>query len=434
MAPSIILAANKHHTPRAPLAVLGYCLTQSQFLAPLWKPVHLTSKVYRHRPTEKLQDILVAILAGCRSLSQVNTRLRPDKALAQAWERPQFADQSTLSRTLDSLESAHIEQLRIGHLALLKQYSHLRHHDWQKPLMLDIDATSLLASKRAEGSRKGWVSGHKNRYCRHVLRFMLAGYHETLLSLVFAGDRHGFEHFKPAMHALQRHWPWSRAQRQRIILRADAGLGTDSNVRYSLRLGFQILMKMYSGRRTQAWQRQTQEAAWIADPQHPHRWMAPVSHTWPFGPRVQAYLLRWQNRTQKLQHATLLTTLPCADAPFSLWDLYDGRGASEIEFRADKSGLKLHLRRKHHLTAMEAWVILTDIAHNLLSWLRSWCLADSAFAAFGPKRFVEDLLTIPGHLCFEEGQLVKVTLDANHPYAPGMASALHNMLKCFDLA
>jgi hypothetical protein len=144
-----------------PLAALGYCLTHSDVLRALWSNLTLDMKTYTHTPTAKLQDILVAILAGCRSLAQVNSRLRPDRVLAHAWQRPSFADQSTLSRTLDALHPSHIDQLRAGNLQLLQQFSQLRHHPWTQAVIVDIDPTSLLTSKRAEGSHKGWVSGKK---------------------------------------------------------------------------------------------------------------------------------------------------------------------------------------------------------------------------------------------------------------------------------
>ncbi|MBN1876005.1 MAG: transposase [Anaerolineae bacterium] len=252
MSVKICLEPVKEQTCFAPLGVVGYCLTCSGLLQPLWSKVELQMKHYTHAPQDKLQDVLVAIMAGCRSLNQVNTRIRPDIVLAQAWQREVFAEQSNLSRLLDALAGQPIAQLRAGSLQLLRQHSQLRHHNWNRLLMLDVDPTSLLTSKHAEGSRKGWVSGQRNQYCRHVIRFMLAGYHENLLSLAYPGNRHGYEYFKPALITLLEQWPWSRQQRQQIIIRSDAEQGTDANVSYILWCGFQVLMKGYSGRRTQA--------------------------------------------------------------------------------------------------------------------------------------------------------------------------------------
>ncbi|RKY68538.1 MAG: hypothetical protein DRQ24_11585 [Candidatus Latescibacterota bacterium] len=149
------------------------------------------------------------------------------------------------------------------------------------------------------------------------------------------------------------------------------------------------------------------------------------------GRRLDSYLLRWLDAKQKFVYATLLTTLPYP--VFTQWNVYNGRGGAETEIRSDKSGLKLHQRRKHSLNAQEAWIVLTDIAHNLLAWLCPWMLAGSAFEAFGPKRLVYDLLNIPGQLFFEDGRLTKVALWKTHPYADEMRLCLHNLLATFDL-
>jgi hypothetical protein len=253
------------------------------------------------------------------------------------------------------------------------------------------------------------------------------------LSLAYPGDRHGYEYVKPALARLLGEWPWTRAQRGRVILRADAEQGTDSAVAYYLWAGFQVLVKGFSGRRALAWAARTPEGAWQADPARPDRWLAPAPERLRLGRRLEAYLLRWRGAGDKLAHAILLSTL--GRPPFETWALYDRRGAMEVEIRADKSGLRLASRRKHSLAAQEAWLVLTDIAHNLLAWSGGWMLAGSAFAGFGPQRLVEDLLTIPGRLTFDErGRLERVALKASHPYAGEMQSCLHTLLKTFDLA
>lgn len=156
MATDIRLVAMPEETGFAPLGMLGYCLTRSKFLEPVWAKLDLPIKAVDHEPEEKLQDILVSILMGCRSVSQVNTRLRPDLALARAWGRPQFAEQSVLARTLDAFESDHIAQLRQGFDVLLRQESQVFRHPFSNEwLYLDIDLTPLPSSKHAEGSTKG---------------------------------------------------------------------------------------------------------------------------------------------------------------------------------------------------------------------------------------------------------------------------------------
>lgn len=414
-----------------PLAVVGYCLTKSEVLQPIWDSLQIEMKTVCHTPMEKVQDVLVAIMAGCQTLAAVNTKLRPERALALAWQRRQFAEQSTLSRVLDALNTTQIEQLRAANTSLLRQYSQLRHHKWAQPIILDIDPTSLITSKHAQGSRKGWVSEGRNRYCRHVIRFTLAGYHESLLSLTYPGNGHGYEYCKPALKQLLQLWPELADHAPQLIIRSDAEQGTDKNISYILWLGCQVLMKGYSGTRTNAWVARTQVADWLTDPDGKERWMAVAPVQLRLGRHTDSYLLRWLGPKNKLAHATLHTTLTYPTFP--LWNLYNGRAVTEIEIRADKSGLKLHLRRKHSLTAQEAWVILTDIAHNLLAWLHPWMLADTAYSEFGPKRIVNELLTIPGHVFIDNDRLEKVTLWRSHPYASEMRLCLENLLKTFDL-
>ena len=84
--PTIVrLTEMPNETVFAPLAVLGYCLVRTQFLAPVWADLDLALKAVDHNPIDKLQDVVLSILAGCRAIFQVNTRLRPDLALAYAW-------------------------------------------------------------------------------------------------------------------------------------------------------------------------------------------------------------------------------------------------------------------------------------------------------------------------------------------------------------
>ena len=162
MRPAIQLIAMSEETTFVPLGVLGYCLTRTDFRHPVVAGVELPLKTVQHTPANKLLDVLISILAGCRAITQVNTRLRPDLALAQAWGRDRFADQSTQARTLDRFTMVQVAQLRQGSETLFRRESRTLHHpfadDW---LWLDIDLTPLPASKRAEESTKGKISPKK---------------------------------------------------------------------------------------------------------------------------------------------------------------------------------------------------------------------------------------------------------------------------------
>jgi hypothetical protein len=160
--PLLGLCHMKGNTSFAPLAALGYYLRERDFFAPIRQEVKLEMKTVEHEPQAKLIDCLVSILAGCRSIGQVNLRLRPDAALAAAWGRRQFAEQSTLWETLDAFTGENVEQLRAALTTIYRREAKaLRHLASPQGLTVDFDLSGLPASPRAEGSTKGYFSGKK---------------------------------------------------------------------------------------------------------------------------------------------------------------------------------------------------------------------------------------------------------------------------------
>ncbi len=144
-----------------PLAVLGYALRQAGVLQPL-AGLQLPIKTRAHTPADKLIEGLVLILAGGRALDQVNLLLQPNRGLAQAWGQGQFAEQSTVSDTLNALDAAAIGQLQHAFRHITRAWSQACRHDFRRGMLwLDGDLTGLPSSRRAEGASKGFFSGKK---------------------------------------------------------------------------------------------------------------------------------------------------------------------------------------------------------------------------------------------------------------------------------
>lgn len=144
-----------------PLAALGYALRRAEVLQPLAE-IELPIKAIEHTPVDKLMEGLVLILAGGRATAQANLLLRPNRGLARAWGQEQFAEQSTLSDTFDALSDAEVEALRTGFASMTQSWSQVCRHDFRRGgLILDGDLTGLPASRRAQGSQKGYFAGKK---------------------------------------------------------------------------------------------------------------------------------------------------------------------------------------------------------------------------------------------------------------------------------
>lgn len=160
--PRFSLAQLDSYTRFAPLVALGYFIREQELLSPLFSRIKFPTHLHTVHPTAALIDLWVSILAGCRSVSQINTQIRPDRLLAQAWGRECFCEQSTIARVLDACQSEQVSQLRAGIQAVHRWIGQATRHPWElAPLVVDIDLTGLPAGRQAEGSTKGYFSGKR---------------------------------------------------------------------------------------------------------------------------------------------------------------------------------------------------------------------------------------------------------------------------------
>lgn len=212
------------------------------------------------------------------------------------------------------------------------------------------------------------------------------------------------------------------------MLRSDAGFGGDANVNHALNAHWQVLAKGKGGRRPQAYARQVALQDWQALGQG--RWVAQASAPPTYVCPTQHLVLRWQTEAGVLKYSTVVCSV-MEWTPAEIIACYDDRGACETEIQADKGGLKLERRRKKHLAAQEALILLTDIAHNLLAWTPHWMFPAEPLAEFGTTRLTEDVLSLPGRLLFHQERLVEVQLNQLHPYAAEVATGLEWLLSHF---
>ena len=148
------------NTQYAPLAAIFAHYQQNQVLQPL-AGVNIASKKRDFSPESKIQQLVLSILTGCQTLSEVNTKLKHEVCLAKALGWSRFADQSTLSRLLDGLTQKQIEQLRTAKTQIWRSQSETIQHDWRGYLWLDYDLSGLPCSYRAEESQRGYFSDKK---------------------------------------------------------------------------------------------------------------------------------------------------------------------------------------------------------------------------------------------------------------------------------
>jgi len=148
------------NTAYAPLvALFAYYQCEKVFL-----PLEQVANPAKERDftlSDKLIQILLSIMAGCTTLSEVNFKLKQEIGLVSVWGWKGIADQSSLSRTLDGLSLKQIEEIRQAITEIWRTFSQAYHHNWHGYLCLDFDLSGLPCSAQAEASQKGFFSDKK---------------------------------------------------------------------------------------------------------------------------------------------------------------------------------------------------------------------------------------------------------------------------------
>ena len=161
MPPQFDLTDQPFNTSFAPLCALGHALWERGELDSLRTFGAIPEKSCVHTPGEKLLDAFLVILAGYPSLYLLNTALRPDPLLAQAWHRSALADQSSVSRTLDACTPDALTALRTVSADFWRRHSQVAQHDWRRRLILDLDLTPFTRVRKPKRApRAMWVKKH----------------------------------------------------------------------------------------------------------------------------------------------------------------------------------------------------------------------------------------------------------------------------------
>lgn len=207
-------------------------------------------------------------------------------------------------------------------------------------------------------------------------------------------------------------------RRKRTVVRTDGGAGSDAHIRWLLARHYHVMLKGMANRRAKALAKQVRR--W--DPFEDY-WLGEVPPPVDYGRPVRVFVKR-RRKQETFYHSYYVSTLslPCKSRFMAL---YNRRGAAEVEqFRSDKGGLQLDVRRKHNFWAQKGFILLSDLAHNLLADFHHRALRGSRFETYGLKRIVRDLMATPGKLVFEQGKLVRVELLSKKQFAQDLALCL----------
>lgn len=423
-------------SPRASLAMTGMCIQQMGIWETIGQHVTIQQKVITHTPLEKLQDAFINIMAGGHGLVEVNTRVRTDLGLLQAFGRSCSAEQSTISDTLNSCTERNVDQMRAALQTIYRQYGQgYAHHYGKGWQLLDIDMTGMPAGRQGEGVEKGYFAKQKNRRGRQLGRVVATRYDEIITERLYSGkiqlNRSLCQLVQDAESVLE----LNPGLRRRTILRVDGGGGSDKDINWLLGRHYHILVKVRNWRRAE---RLCQSVtAWHPDPKISNREVGWVEQPHEYNQPTRQLAIRTRKQNGKWRYHVLVFNLTdemlfwLSDIPDSQTSTpatallaalyaYDRRsGAAETTIKGSKQGLGLTKRNKKRFEAQEMLVLLAQLAYNLISWTRNGLAAQlSPLARWGMLRMVRDAFHIAGRIEFSpDGDIRQITLNQVHNLA-----------------
>src|ERR1041384_4760737 len=127
---------NSRHCGHASLAAIGNYLHHIDLLAPIKEKVRIKQKTVKYTPFDKLRDAFVLLLTGAQRMVEINTKLRADPVLCQAFGIPGCAEQSVVQDTLDACTDENVVQMQQAVNAIFRKQSRAYRHDYKKQWQL----------------------------------------------------------------------------------------------------------------------------------------------------------------------------------------------------------------------------------------------------------------------------------------------------------
>lgn len=413
-----------YDSSHASLCLLGTYLRRSGFFQPLEDQVQIQQKTLKYTPVQKLEMFFVALLAGAKAVSQTNITLGVDPALYTAFGLPGCADQSVIAATLDAATPDDVAALQAALTKTFCCYSQARRHDCsQEILVLDVDLSPLPASRRAEGSTRGYMGRCRSKTGRKLVRVRAAEYQETVWETVVPGrTAESLPVLQEALTQAERllglegEDDAAQIKRGQVEIRLDSGWGSEPIITWLLARGYQVTGKFKSSSRVRKLVRR------ITDWQptsSPGREVGVVPEPVLFSRPLAQYAVRTPSKehTSGYYQAVLFTTRTALGMG-EVVDHYDGRAGIEADLKSDKRGLGLAVVRKGRLAAQMLVVLLMQLAHNVLIWARQWLVAQAPrLRGCGIVRLVQEVWAVPGRIKLSEQNIQRVRLCRDHPRA-----------------
>ena len=436
---------------RASLGAVGVYMRHRKMWRVIERHVHIKQKVLKHKPTDKILDAFINILAGGHGLVEVKTRVKPDEPLQRAFGRQGCADQSTISDTFNACTAENVKQMRQALQELHRTHSLGYQHNYEQGLqVLDLDMTGMPSGHQGEGATKGYFSRKRGRRGRQLGRVLATQYDEIVIGQLFPGKVQLTRSLRQLVAAADKVLALDQDKRKQTLIRVDGGGGKDKDINWLLARGYHVLTKVNNWKRAAKLARSVTE--WHTDPKtgdrqvgwvtDPHAYVRPTHQLAVRTPKKDNSWLYWVLVfTLSDEQLCWLARRPMVHEPtpeqrlFVPLYAYDLRsGGVENSIKNSKQGLGLTKRNKRSFVAQEMLVLSAQLAYNLLSWLRNHLAVHyPRLRSYGPLRMVRDVLQITGKFRLDsQGRILEIVLNQAHPLAKPFERAVSTVLAWDD--
>src|SRR5947207_4017927 len=272
----------KRFTGCATLAAIGIKLRELKVFQPIEQTVQIGQKTIKDRPSAKLYDAFISLLAGAHGLVEINTRLRADAALQHAFGRSRCAEQSVVQDTLNACTAQNVKQMEQAMDMIYRQHSQGYQHDYQADYqVLDVDMSGLPCGPKAAFATKGYFAKQRNRRGRQLGRVLASHYGEVVVDRLFDGKTQLTRALQPLVLAAETTLHLDQGKRSLTIVRMDAGGGSLDDVNWRLSRGYLVHGKDYSGQQAKRLASTVEHR--FTDPQQPERqfgWVTEASNAY----------------------------------------------------------------------------------------------------------------------------------------------------------
>jgi len=457
----------------AGLCALAPVIKDKKVFEPIHNNVNIKQKKIFYSPTDKLVFLTLGIMSGMQTVYDINYKLRVDKALLKAFGYQKCADQSVIQETLNAVTDENIQQMESALDEIFKQNNLStslieKAQKDNRTVTIDIDLSGQIASKNAEQSTKGYISGKKNAYGRQLARVLVSDTQEIAVESLYSGNTVSWDNdvFKATIakmeHKLNLH---TQAQRNSIRLRLDGGFGTDKNINYALWRDYHLLAKMRCSPRARKLSKSVIQ--WVDIPsdsgepsKNNPRQAGFVTTPHRYGKRTRQIAIKKETK-KGYTYSVLITTDTESDI-LSIVSDYDARGGvPENSFCQDSQGLSSTKRRKHSFLAQQMLMLLNQLSHNMILWIKNW-LTESMLAISdesleessdptlesqvceksliiktvkerGMKRFVHQLLSISGLVTLKGQKVCSVAFNPSYSLVKRIVIAFRTLLKPYGI-